>query len=394
MSVRAFRITVIAVFLAVGWSFISQLPLLALSAQRPTPARRNIGLFFDKLRAGKQITVAYIGGSITAGVGASEAHKTSYRALVNHWLRTRFPTSKITELNSSVSGTGSIYAAIRARRDVVEYKPDLVFLEFAVSDSSEKEEAVKKSIEGIVRQLLAVSQPPEIVMLYATNAERKACVDWHESIAAYYHLPAINLQDLTWKHLEANNQPFSAVSKDGLHPNDEGHRFYAHQITEYLAEQEKASASAPVKVLPMPLLSDEMTYGELKAFAELPYSAAWKTEATQDKTLPAALLSSDKASAEIHATFEGTVVGLTFKMGPDAGIIECLIDGKPAPEPLRQIDGYHKDTHIGTRILAGGLSLGEHKLTIRVKGEKNAKSSGTWVRLGAFLLGGARPEKL
>ena len=215
-------------------------------------------------------------------------------------------------------------------------------------------------------------------------------MSWHETIADYYHLPKINLQEL----LAANNQNITALSKDGIHPNDEGHKLYANHLIAYLSEQEKLPAAQPVKVLPMPFLSDEMTYGELKAFAEITHGATWKPEPTTDKTLPASLLSSDKAGTEISATFEGTVVGLTFKMGPDAGMIECLIDGKPAPEPLRQIDGYHKDPQIGTRILAGGLPMGEHKLTIRVKGDKNAKSTGTWVRLGAFLMGGARPEKL
>lgn len=387
MLQRAFRLTIIVLLVAMGCSSLS---LGSQPLQRAPQARRNVGSFFDKLRAGKQVTVAYIGGSITHGAGASDVNKTSYRALVNHWLRTRFPNSKINELNSAVSGTNSMYAAIRARRDVVEYKPDLVLLEFATSDASETEDAVKKSIEGIVRQLLAVSQPPEIVMVYAPNAEQKTAMSWHEEIAEYYHLPKLNLQEL----LAANNQSITALSKDGVHPNDEGHKLYANHIIAYLSAQEKLPAAAPVKVLPMPFLSDEMTYGELKAFAELQHSAAWKTEPTTDKTLPASLLSNDKAGTEISTIFEGTVVGLTFKMGPDAGIIECLIDGKPAPDPLRQIDCYDKDAHIGTRIMAGGLAMGEHKLTIRVKGEKNAKSAGTWVRLGAFLMGGARPEKL
>ncbi len=387
MSVRAFRLTFIAFLLAIS---LNSLSLGHQPLQRAPQARRNVGAFFDKLRAGKQVTVAYIGGSITHGVGASDVNKTSYRALVNNWLRTRFPNSKINELNSSVSNTNSMYAAIRARRDVVEYKPDLVLLEFAVSDNSETEDAVKKSVEGVVRQLLAVSQPPEIVMVYATNANRTTAMNWHEEIAEYYHLPKINLQEL----LAASNTSFATLSKDGVYPNDEGHKLYANHIIEYLSAQEKLPAAAPVKVLPMPFLSDEMTYGELKAFAELQHGVGWKLEPTADKTLPASLLSGDKANTEISTTFEGTVVGLTFKMGPDAGILECLIDGKPAPEPLRQIDCYDKDAHLGTRILAGGLAMGEHKLTIRVKGEKNAKSTGNWVRLGAFLMGGARPEKL
>ena len=387
MAVRAFRLTVIVLLVAMGWNFLS---LGSEAMQRAPQARRNIGSFFDKLRAGKQVTVAYIGGAVTQGAGASDANKTSYRALVNSWLRSRFPNSKINELNSAIGGTTSLYAAIRVRREVVEYKPDLVFLEFAASDANETEDSVKKSIEGIVRQLLAVSQPPEIVMVYVPSANGKTAMNWHETIADYYHLPKINLQEL----LAANNQSLATLSKDGINPNDEGHKVYANHIIAYLTEQEKLPAGQLVKVLPMPFLSDEMTYGELKAFAEITHGAVWKLEPTTDKALPASLLSSDKANTEISATFEGTVVGLTFKMGPDAGLIECLIDGKPAPEPLRLIDCYDKEAHIGTRILAGGLSMGEHKLTIRVKGEKNAKSTGAWVRLGSFLMGGARPEKL
>ena len=387
MAVRAFRLTIIFFLIAMSWNSLSH---SSEAVQRAPQPRRNIGLFFDKLRAGKQATVAYIGSGVTQGIGASDANKTSYRALVNSWLRSRFPNSKINELNSAIGGTTSLYAAIRARRDVVEYKPDLVFLEFAASDASETEDAVKKSIEGIVRQLLAVSQPPEIVMVYVPSADGKTALNWHETIADYYHLPKINLQE----RLAADNQSFAALSKDGVHPNDEGHKIFAQHITAYLSEQEKLPAGQLVKVLPMPFLSDEMTYGELKAFAEIAHGSVWKLEPTNDKALPASLLSSDKANTEISASFDGTVVGLTFKMGPDAGFLECLIDGKPAPEPLRLIDCYDKEARIGTRIVAGGLSMGEHKLTIRVKGEKNARSTGAWVRLGSFLMGGARPEKL
>src|SRR5262245_53615707 len=60
------------------------------AAQEGTPAlpgveqqtRRNIGAFFDKLRAGAPVTIAYLGGAITAGAGASVPEKTSFRALV------------------------------------------------------------------------------------------------------------------------------------------------------------------------------------------------------------------------------------------------------------------------------------------------------------------------
>ncbi len=353
MRFRFLITTFLLIFLLIPTTFAQ--PASPTLKPRFVP-RRNLGLVFAKLNAGKTLNIAYLGGT-------PAPEKNSYRAFLNNWFRTQFPGAKINELNSIIPGTGSLYAAIRVRRDVVEQKPDLVFLEFASADSGYKEDDIKKSMEGIIRQLLAVSQPPEIVMVYPSETLSSDVRKWHEEIANYYHLPTFNFTD------EAS-------------------------VSTFLEPQVKETSSPLVRILPGYLLSDEMTYGELKPFAELGRSVMWKTEATNDKTLPSILLTADKAASEITTSFEGTVVGLSFRMGPDSGIIECLIDDKPAPNPLKQIDLYAPEHRIGTSIIAGGLPPGEHKLTIRISIEKNPKSSGTWVRLGAFLIGGARPEKL
>src|SRR5690242_7494889 len=116
--------------------------------------RRNIGRFFDKLHAGRPVTIAYIGGPVTAGLGASNAEKTAYRPLVTAWLRQRFPKVEITEINAALPTTGSLYGTMRARRDVIAQKPDLVFVEFAASDANDDEIQVRKAVEGLLRQLL------------------------------------------------------------------------------------------------------------------------------------------------------------------------------------------------------------------------------------------------
>jgi acyl-CoA thioesterase-1 len=378
---RTALLTLIATFL-----------LSTFSAGQQT--RRNLGAVFEKLRAGKPVTIAYLGGSTSAGAGASDAAKTSCRALVTEWLRQRYPQAQITELNAAVGGTGSVYGSIRVRRDVIAHKPDLVFIELASDDARDAEEAVKKSLEGIIRQFLSVPQPPEIVLVYATSAARNARVAWHEAIAQYYGLPAINLQDRIWALIDAGQLTPAVFGKAGTHPANEAHKLYAETITAFLAEQENLKPSPPIRMLAPPWLSDEMTYGELKPVAELKHGPEWRTEQIRDRTLPAALLVSDKTGAQIETIFDGTAVGLTYRTGPDGGMIECLIDGRPAPAPLAKIDLYSRTPHLRTQIIPGGLPPGEHKLTIRVIGEKNAKSSGQHVRLGYLLVGGQRPDRL
>jgi acyl-CoA thioesterase I len=367
----------------------------SLPPRQITPqARRNIGVFFDKLRAGKAVTVAYLGGSITAGVGASNPEKSSYRALVTDWLRKRYPKSQITEINAAVVGTGSLYGALRARRDVIAFKPDLVFIDFAIDDAGEDEGSAKKAIEGLLRQLLIIPQPPEILMLYTTTAKRDVPNDWHESIAAYYQVPSIDLQSQIGAMIDSGKVKPAELWKDGVNPTDTGHKAYAEEITNFITEQEMLKPTPIARNLPSPFVSDEMNYGEFKAMAEIKHDASWRKEPNADRKLPTILLASVKAGAQLEYYFEGTVIGISFRMGPDCGIIEVLIDGKPAPSPVARIDCYDSAPHIGTRIIAGGLSPGEHKLTIRVTGEKNAKSTGTAVRLGYLLVGGTRPERL
>lgn len=388
----------------------------AASGARGQQTRRNIGPFFDKLRAGLPVTIAYLGGSITAGAGASNPEKSSFRALVTEWLGKNYPKSEITELNAAINNTGasgsSLYGALRARRDVVAYKPDLVFVEFAVNDTNEDEAGAKKAIEGLLRQLLIVAQPPEVVMLYATNAKRGVRAEWHDAIAAHYQVPSINLQNRVWAMIDegkvkvaefwpAGSRPAGSW-KDSVTPSDPGHKLYADLIISFLAEQEKLTSTPIMRNLPPPLVSDEMNYGEFKAIVEIKpergsakeHGASWRAESTNERPLPSGLLVSDKAGAQIEYYFEGTVIGLSYRTGPDCGIIECLIDGKPAPAPLTRVDSYNRTPQLGVRIIAGGLGPGEHKLTIRVLGEKNPKSSGNTVRLGYLLVGGTRPEKL
>lgn len=371
-------------------------PSQQTAAGTPKP-RRNAGLFFNKLRAGKAVTVAYIGGSITAGAGANNPEKTSYRALVTSWLRQRFSKIEITELNAGLPTTGSLYGTMRARRDVIAQKPDLVFVEFAAADAADEEQPVKKAVEGLLRQLLILPQPPEVVMLYAQNSKRTARIDWHDAVAAHYQVPAVNLNEKALSALDAGKINAAGLWKDGFNPTDAGHKLYAEFITNFLAEQEKSEASPITRTLPAPLVSDEMNYGEFKAFAEIKppkgQETNWKAEPANDRAMPSALLSSDKTNSQIEFYFEGTVVGLTFRSSQDAGVLECLIDGKPAPMPLGRIDAYSASPQLAARII-GGLAPGEHRLTVRVLGEKNPKASAAHIRLGYLLVGGQRPERL
>ena len=80
------------------------------------------------------MTVAFVGGSLTWGAGASDPQRTSYRALVGRMLSDAYPKTQFTFVDAAIGSTGSELGLYRLQRDVLRYKPDLVFLDFARND--------------------------------------------------------------------------------------------------------------------------------------------------------------------------------------------------------------------------------------------------------------------
>ena len=153
------------------------LPLLgvtaALGQSQPTSPlppvvqeRGSLPHVFAKLKAGKPVTIAYFGGSITAGAGASDGEKTSYRALVGQWFTTTFPQASVTNVNAAIGGTGSDLGAFRLKRDVLGHHPDLVFVEYAVNDNGTPDIMVDRAMEGIVRQIRRADPATDVCFVY------------------------------------------------------------------------------------------------------------------------------------------------------------------------------------------------------------------------------------
>ena len=152
---------------------------------------------FAKLRKGQDVTIAYFGGSITAHPG--------WRPMTFEWFQKQFPNAKLTMLNASVGGTGSLVGAFRADADLVSRKPDLVFIEFAVNDGGDARQRPKEvlcAMEGIVRKLWQSKPDTDICIVYTLQGPDVDTLNsgWfqnaanvHEKIADHYGLPSIHM---------------------------------------------------------------------------------------------------------------------------------------------------------------------------------------------------------
>ena len=128
--------------------------------------REGIGQTLAKLEAGKPVTVAYLGGSITEMNG--------WRNMTTDWLRKAWPQAKVMEVHAAIGGTGSDLGVFRLGHDVLAKNPDLLFVEFATNDSGKPAEEIWRNFDGIVQQTWAKNPKTDIVFVYTITSQMMA----------------------------------------------------------------------------------------------------------------------------------------------------------------------------------------------------------------------------
>ena len=149
----------------------------------------------DRAKQGEDITIAFIGGSITQGAGAVPINTKCYawRTFEGFCrLAGKGVDENIHYIKAGVGGTPSELGMIRYERDVCRngaVTPDIVVVEFAVNDEGDETKGV--CYESLVRKILAAENKPAVILLFAVfandwNLQERLCV-----IGERYHLPMV-----------------------------------------------------------------------------------------------------------------------------------------------------------------------------------------------------------
>ena len=207
----------------------------------------------EKAARGEEITVAAIGGSITAGscarVGNNAQEFTEALGGENCWfnrmidhLRTRFPQTKINAINAGIGATPSFLGTFRLEEMVLSHKPDLVTVEFSVNDTGSQDNLLGneclEAYESVIRRCLeAGTAVIQVFMNDETNAGMQAV---HSQVAKYYQLPSISYHNAVYPNGELICD-WVRLSPDDVHPNNAGHALIALCLTHYLDELANAT---------------------------------------------------------------------------------------------------------------------------------------------------------
>ncbi len=216
-----------------------------------------------KAKKGEDVTIAYIGGSITEGANATTPSQCyaylSYESFKNTY--GKGDGSNVHYVNAGMSGTPSSLGVIRYESDVLrvaESAPDIVFIEFAVNDGDDTTGGA--AYESLIRNILKADNKPAVVLLFSVfrnglwNLQSK-----YIPLGEKYKLPMVSIQSAIAPKINSgvmtNDQFFAA---DGLHPTNQGHKLMADCITYMFKTLNKAKkASADIKIPTKALLGKD-----------------------------------------------------------------------------------------------------------------------------------------
>ncbi len=181
-----------------------------------------------KAQSGEEVTLAYLGGSITEGISAGD--ELCYAKLSYEHFAEKFGTGdNVKYVNAGISGTPSKLGILRLDRDVLAYDPDIVFIEFAVNDGGDAE--FQNAYESIVKTLL--QKNIAVVLLFSVTENDHSAQDYMKQIGEAYRLPMISYCDALRFMFANDRMTWQDFSDDQSHPNVEGHALVARMIDHY-----------------------------------------------------------------------------------------------------------------------------------------------------------------
>jgi hypothetical protein len=279
-------------------------------------------------------------------------------------------------------------------QDVLDYNPDLVFVEFAVNDSGTDSLVICHSMEGIVRKIKKHNPNTDICFLYTLNqgmlddlmkGRLFKSMRYMDNIAEYYRIPSVNFairvidllnkDSLIFKGEKGKDYSGKMVfSDDGTHPTmDCGHRIYTATLIKSMLAMENLKMVIADDKLKSPLYPGNYERAKSVSLSDFRKSAGWKTVPPDDKiykyyqasskVFPDLIFSGDPSDF-IEIKFKGIVAGLFDVIGPSSAGFTVTVDGGPKIL-IRRFDVYCGNVFRSNYKLFPVMEEGIHTIIIR-----------------------------
>ena len=393
MKLEAFRCVAAALMAAGSIGLAAEMPVYQTVKAEKIRPREGIGHVMKKIRAGEEVTVAYLGGSITAMNG--------WRNKTTAWLKAAYPHATFKEVHAAIGGTGSDLGVFRVGHDALRHGPDLLFVEFAVNDGGAAPENIWRCMEGIVRQTWRKDASTDIVFAYTisdsmiNDLKQGTCprsASSMELLADFYGIPSVNFAVPVVDLLTRGKLVFTASEKpqgdavwfagDGCHPRDEGHEIYLKLMAEALAQMKECQPADHAGKLAKTFVADNWEAAKMVPLSAKMLSGNWKALPADDGRQRSfgdrmgQIWMADQAGSKLTFKFKGSVAKIYDLVGPDGGQVTVTVDGKTGAKPVPRFDSYCTYHRIATLGLASDSDPDKvHEVTVEIHPEQPDRTS-------------------
>lgn len=382
----------VAGVVCVGWLMAGEAPVYRAVKAEPIRMRQGIGNFLRTVEGGGEVTVAYLGGSITAANG--------WRPKTTAWLRESYPEVTFKEIHAAIGGTGSDLGVFRVGRDALEHDPDLLFVEFAVNDGGAQPEEIWRNMEGIVRQTWRRNPATDIVFTYTIHSNmtndllRGECprsASAMELLADHYGIPSVNFAVPVVELLREGKLVFTADKKpeggeiwfagDSCHPRDEGHDIYRDLMAKALVEMRNSDVVDHKPKLESCFVVDHREAAKMVPIRKGMLSGNW-VELAGDEGLQKSfgermgqIWSADEPGSKLNFRFRGSLAKIYDLVGPDGGQVSVVVNGKGGEKPRPRFDSYCTYHRIANLGVVSGKDDEVYEVVIEIHPEQPDRSS-------------------
>lgn len=193
----------------------------------------------------RALNLVFHGHSVPAGYFKTPMVNTisAYPNLVLKKVKSIYPHAVVNVIVTAIGGENSVEGAKRFKRDVLIYKPDVLFIDYALNDRGaglEKSykawnQMIKKAKKEHIKVILLTPSPDQRVDYDASDNELKNHSDQIIRLAREHQ---VGLADSykAFEFLYPDGNEFVKYMSQVNHPNEMGHELIANEIMKYFED--------------------------------------------------------------------------------------------------------------------------------------------------------------
>jgi len=193
----------------------------------------------------RTINLVFHGHSVPAGYFKTPTVNTldSYPFQVLRQLKEKYPYAVINSINTSIGGENSVSGQKRFKKEVLNHKPDILFIDYALNDRGVGLDESRKAWESMIERaqkdgikiILLTPSPDMGVNLSEPDNELEKHSNQIKELSKKYNTGLADSYSV-FRQLKIDCNCVEDYMSQINHPNEKGHALIASEIMKYFAD--------------------------------------------------------------------------------------------------------------------------------------------------------------